>query len=53
MNALLLALALSASTASTPVQTTKPTVTATKWVCGAPQALENDAVQTVRICSTK
>jgi len=57
MNALLLAIALSASTASTPVQAPKAVVTvkapAAKWVCGAPRALETDSRQTVRLCSTK
>ncbi len=57
MNAILLALALSASSFSTPVQTAKPTVIVVKapkkMVCGAPRALENDAVQTVRLCEFK
>ena len=52
MNALLLALALSASTASTPA---KPVVkpAAKVLVCGAPRGLQNDAVQTVRVCEFK
>jgi hypothetical protein len=55
MNALLLALSLSSSTASTPVVMPAVTITAkapAKWTCGAPQALQNDEVQTVRLCST-
>lgn len=46
MNALLLALALSVSTAT-------PAPVAKKMTCSAPQALQNDAVQTVRICEFK
>lgn len=57
MNALLLALALSSSNVSAPVQTTKVVVIAvkapTKCTCGAPRALENDSVQTVRVCEFK
>lgn len=52
MNALLIAIALSASVPSTPVKVPvkKP---AKVWTCGAPQALQNDAVQTVRVCEFK
>jgi hypothetical protein len=54
MNALLLAIALSASNPVQPVQNVKETVIVVKpakrMVCGAPQALQNDAVQTVRVC---
>lgn len=61
MNALLLAVALASSAVSSPVahdrvQVLKETVIvvqAPKWACGAPVRLENDAVQTVRLCSTK
>jgi len=52
MNALLLAIALSASAPSTPVKAPvkKP---AKVWTCGEPRHLENDAVQTVRVCEFK
>lgn len=57
MNALILAVALSLSS-SIPTQVVKETVItvkapAKKWSCGAPRSLENDAVQTVRLCQTK
>jgi hypothetical protein len=52
MNTLLLALALSASTASTPA--TQPVKKPAKvWTCGSPQALATDYVQTVRVCEFK
>ena len=54
MNALLLAIALSASTASPPAATApvkKPAKTT--WTCGQPQALATDRVQTVRYCEFK
>lgn len=58
MNTILLAIALSAATPSQPVQTAKETVIvvkkpAKKWTCSAPRPLENDAVQTVRVCEAK
>lgn len=51
MNALLLALALSASTVTTPAALVKKA--AKVWTCGQPQALATDRVQTVRFCEFK
>lgn len=57
MNALLLAIAIAASspssTASVVKETTITTPTGTKLVCGAPQALATDSRQTVRVCEPK
>lgn len=55
MNTILaLAIALSTSNPAQPVQTAKETVIVVKpakqMKCGAPRPLENDAVQTVRVC---
>lgn len=57
MNTMLLVAAL--LTISTPVQTVKETVIVVqapapkRLVCGAPHAMLNDAVQTVRVCEFK
>jgi hypothetical protein len=56
MNAILaIAIALGSSTSEAPAQTVKETVIVVKkpaksMKCGAPRALQNDAVQTVRVC---
>ena len=57
MNALLLAIALAASS-STPVAAAKEasvmtTPAGVKLRCGAPQALATDSRQTVRVCEPK
>ena len=50
MNALLLAIALSASTTAVAAPVKNP---AKQMVCGAPQALATDSAQTVRYCEFK
>lgn len=54
MNTIILAVLLAASTPSQPVQTAKETVIVVKkpsaMRCGAPRALQNDEIQTVRVC---
>lgn len=57
MNTIILAVLLAASTPSQPVQTAKETVIVVKkpatMKCGAPRPLQNDAVQTVRVCEVR
>ena len=50
MNALLLALAISSAAPHNAPVVKKP---AKQLVCGAPQALATDAVQTVKVCEYK